>query len=136
MQGPAARRLLVLAIAAGFAAIFVRLAWVSDDAYITLRSVENLATGNGLRWNAVDRVQTFRFVMKGVELGSADVVPVADGVAPTSQAQVLSRLLGVREVDVAVPAGVEGFETIWVDLFALPDNAPGPAALGCVTLGA
>lgn len=78
----------------------------------------------------------FRFVMKGVELGSADGVPVADGVAPTSQAQVLSRLLGVREVDVAVPAGVEGFETIWVDLFALPDNAPGPAALGAVILGA
>src|SRR5262245_62638486 len=59
MKGPAARTLLVLAIAAGFAAIFVRLAWVSDDAYITLRSVENLATGNGLRWNAVDRVQTY-----------------------------------------------------------------------------
>jgi len=41
----------------------------------------------------------------------------------------------VREVEVAVPAGVEGFDAIWVDLFDLSDKAPGPAALGCVTLG-
>jgi hypothetical protein len=37
-------------------------------------------------------------------------------------------------VQVAVPAGVEGFDAIWVDLFGLSDNAPGPAALGAVVL--
>ena len=37
-------------------AIAVRLAWLGDDAYITLRSVENLVSGNGLRWNAAERV--------------------------------------------------------------------------------
>lgn len=37
-------------------AIAVRLAWLGDDAYITLRSVENLVVGNGLRWNTADRV--------------------------------------------------------------------------------
>jgi arabinofuranosyltransferase len=42
-----------------FAAIATRLAWVGDDAYITLRSVENWVTGNGLRWNVADRVQVY-----------------------------------------------------------------------------
>ncbi len=42
-----------------FAAVAVRLAWVGDDAYITLRCVENWVTGNGLRWNVDDRVQTY-----------------------------------------------------------------------------
>ena len=41
------------------AAIAVRLAWIGDDAWITLRTVEHLARGDGMRWNAVDRVQTF-----------------------------------------------------------------------------
>lgn len=33
--------------------------WVADDAYITLRVVDNLWAGYGLRWNVVDRVQVF-----------------------------------------------------------------------------
>jgi len=40
-------------------AVAVRLAWLGDDAYITLRSVENWVSGNGLRWNPDDRVQTY-----------------------------------------------------------------------------
>lgn len=40
-------------------AVAVRLAWLGDDAYITLRSVENWVRGNGLRWNPDDRVQTY-----------------------------------------------------------------------------
>ena len=40
-------------------AVALRLAWLGDDAYITLRSVENWVGGNGLRWNAADRVQTY-----------------------------------------------------------------------------
>ncbi|MBL8755059.1 MAG: hypothetical protein JNK15_17275 [Planctomycetes bacterium] len=42
-----------------FAAVAVRCAWLGDDAYITLRSVENWVAGNGLRWNPGDRVQTY-----------------------------------------------------------------------------
>lgn len=59
---PGRRRLgsaLAIGFAVAFAAVAVRLAWVGDDAYITLRSVENLAQGNGLRWNVADRVQTY-----------------------------------------------------------------------------
>ncbi|MBX3463202.1 MAG: hypothetical protein KF830_08520 [Planctomycetes bacterium] len=46
-------------LAAAFAAVAVRLAWIGDDAYITLRCVENWVGGRGLRWNVDDRVQTF-----------------------------------------------------------------------------
>ncbi len=40
-------------------AVAIRCAWLGDDAYITLRSVENWVAGNGLRWNPGDRVQTY-----------------------------------------------------------------------------
>ena len=36
-----------------------RTAWVGDDAYITMRTVENFAQGYGLRWNVLERVQTY-----------------------------------------------------------------------------
>lgn len=41
------------------AAVLVRVAWVGDDAFITLRTVENLANGHGPVWNTRDRVQTY-----------------------------------------------------------------------------
>jgi arabinofuranosyltransferase len=44
---------------AGLVAVVLRLAWVSDDAYITLRTVENWLAGDGLRWNVAERVQTY-----------------------------------------------------------------------------
>lgn len=62
MPGAAGRRPVwpwrVLAFVV-IAVVAVRLAWLGDDAYITLRTVENWATGAGLRWNPDDRVQTF-----------------------------------------------------------------------------
>ena len=39
--------------------LLFRSAWVSDDAYITFRSVDNLLSGYGLRWNPKHRVQTY-----------------------------------------------------------------------------
>lgn len=36
-----------------------KTAWVSEDAYITFRSVEQLFAGNGPRWNPHERVQAF-----------------------------------------------------------------------------
>ena len=53
------RSLLRIAAFAAIAAVSVRLAWLGDDAYITLRSVENWVGGNGMRWNPADRVQTY-----------------------------------------------------------------------------
>ena len=39
--------------------VMLRCAWISDDAYITLRSVDNLVHGLGPTWNAGERVQSF-----------------------------------------------------------------------------
>ncbi len=39
--------------------VLVRSAWVSDDAFITLRAVDNLVNGYGPTWNVAERVQAF-----------------------------------------------------------------------------
>src|SRR5947209_1927258 len=50
----------VLAISlAFFLCIIVKDAWVSDDAYITFRTVDNFVHGYGLTWNIDERVQTY-----------------------------------------------------------------------------
>ena len=41
------------------AILLLRTAWVSDEAYLTLRSVEHAASDFGLRWNVSDRVQVY-----------------------------------------------------------------------------
>lgn len=46
-------------LAIALLAAVLRLAWLSDDAYITLRSVENLLDGHGPVWNVGERVQTY-----------------------------------------------------------------------------
>lgn len=52
MAGPMV--LLVL-----FLVVLLRTAWVSDDAFITLRTVDNFVEGHGLRWNTGERVQSY-----------------------------------------------------------------------------
>ena len=42
-----------------FSIAVVRTAWMCDDAYITLRTVDNFVSGFGPRWNVAERVQTF-----------------------------------------------------------------------------
>jgi arabinofuranosyltransferase len=42
-----------------FAITLIRTAWVNDDAYITLRTVDNFINGYGLTWNPGERVQVF-----------------------------------------------------------------------------
>lgn len=39
--------------------LVIRRAWVCDDAYITLRTVDNFIHGYGLVWNVAERVQTY-----------------------------------------------------------------------------
>ena len=47
------------ALLAAWAAVVVWRAWVTDDAFITLRTVDNALNGYGLRWNVVERVQVY-----------------------------------------------------------------------------
>ena len=42
-----------------FGVALARTAWVTDDAFITLRTIDNLLAGYGLRWNVAERVQAF-----------------------------------------------------------------------------
>jgi len=58
--------------------IFLKNAWVSDDAYILFRSLEQLIAGNGPVWNPHNRVQVFTsplwyFVLALVRTLSSDV---------------------------------------------------------------
>lgn len=40
-------------------AVLFRTAWVGDDAFITMRSIDNWVHGYGLTWNVIERVQTY-----------------------------------------------------------------------------
>lgn len=42
-----------------FLILVIANAWISDDSYITLRTVYNFTKGYGLRWNISERVQVF-----------------------------------------------------------------------------
>lgn len=42
-----------------FTILFLRTAWLCDDAYITFRVVDNVVNGYGLRWNVNERVQPY-----------------------------------------------------------------------------
>lgn len=53
------RRLLVISGVALFLIILLRTAWISDQAYLSLRTADNAARGLGLRWNPMERVQVF-----------------------------------------------------------------------------
>ncbi|MBV1881256.1 MAG: hypothetical protein KUG82_06460 [Pseudomonadales bacterium] len=39
--------------------VWIRSAWICDDAMITFRSVLNFVNGYGMRWNTLERVQSF-----------------------------------------------------------------------------
>jgi arabinofuranosyltransferase len=54
-KGNSIRWLVVLIV---FLIIFQR-AWMSDDAYITLRTVDNFINGYGLTWNVTERVEVY-----------------------------------------------------------------------------
>ncbi len=85
--------LLLLAVLA-FSWVFLRTAWVSDDARITFRSVEQLHAGHGPRWNPHDRVQAFTHPLWFLLLAVTRWVS-ADGYL---NAVVLSWLLGVAAI--------------------------------------
>ena len=53
------RRLLPFLILLVFAVVVLKNAWLSDDAFITLRTVRNWLLGFGPVWNVAERVQTY-----------------------------------------------------------------------------
>ena len=58
--------------------IFLKNAWISEDAYITFRSIEQLFAGRGPIWNPHERVQVFTsplwfWMLAGVRLFTTDI---------------------------------------------------------------
>lgn len=49
---------LAALLALGVGGAVLVTAWICDDALVTLRNVENLAAGEGFRWNVLDRTLT------------------------------------------------------------------------------
>ncbi len=53
-------RAAVVPVTAGILLLqFAANAWVSEDAHITFRTIENFSDGHGLRWNVDERVQVY-----------------------------------------------------------------------------
>ncbi|UCG63153.1 MAG: hypothetical protein JSV52_07700 [Candidatus Zixiibacteriota bacterium] len=50
---------ILAVVLAAFTIIVIRNAWVGEDAYITLRTVDNFVNGYGLTWNVGERVQAY-----------------------------------------------------------------------------
>lgn len=42
-----------------FVIVLIKSAWMGDDAFITMRTIDNFVNGYGLRWDLLERVQTF-----------------------------------------------------------------------------
>ncbi|MBN2290094.1 MAG: hypothetical protein JXQ83_12230 [Candidatus Glassbacteria bacterium] len=53
------QHLLTALFILAFMTVLLRNAWLSDDAYITFRTVDNFINGYGLTWNVGERVQAF-----------------------------------------------------------------------------
>jgi len=51
--------ILIVLLCVVYVVVVGRNAWVSDDAYITFRTVDNFVNGLGLTWNAGERVQAY-----------------------------------------------------------------------------
>ena len=52
-------KLLIGLMLTVYVVVVVRTAWVSEDSYITFRTVDNFVNGYGLTWNVAERVQAY-----------------------------------------------------------------------------
>lgn len=66
--------LALLLLAIPFAIVVTRVAWLCDDAFYTLRVVDNLFAGHGLRWNIDERVQVYTHPLWMMVLATASAL--------------------------------------------------------------
>ncbi|MCK4413891.1 MAG: hypothetical protein KAY32_10120 [Candidatus Eisenbacteria sp.] len=59
MQTRISPRVVLAVLILLYAGVALRAAWVCDDAYISLRTVDNFVHGYGLTWNPPERVQAY-----------------------------------------------------------------------------
>src|ERR1041384_4453120 len=68
-------RWIALGAVAVHLVLVLRTAWVTDDAFITLRTVDNWVNGYGLRWNADERGQAYTHPLWMFALSAAYAIP-------------------------------------------------------------
>jgi arabinofuranosyltransferase len=145
-----------------FGVLLCRTAWLCDDAFITFRTVDNLVHGHGLRWNVIERVQSYThplwlflhaaayfctreifltaiFVSIGVSMAAAGVM--AFGLARSAAAGVfaVTALSGSRAFVDYSTSGLENPLThllLAVFLALLFQERAGPRMLFCLSLTA
>ena len=59
LPNPRLAQVVLVAAAGVFTFLTLREAWVGEDAFITLRTIDNFVHGYGLRWNLDERVQSY-----------------------------------------------------------------------------
>jgi arabinofuranosyltransferase len=96
-----------------FLLVVARTAWVSDDAFITFRTIDNFLNGYGLRWNVAERVQSYTHPLWLILL--TPVVALSGN--PFLSALGLSVVLTIGTVAMVLTAG-RGQP--WFTAFALP----------------
>lgn len=94
-----------------FGILLLRTAWVSDDAYLTLRSVEHAASGFGVRWNVADRVQAYDhplwlIVLLAGRLVSADAYYTTLGISIAASLTAVWIVIRRTTTDLAVVVAV------------------------------
>ncbi len=72
------RLFLIIFLLLIFFVVLIRNSWIGDDSYITFRTVDNFLNGYGLRWNILERVQTYThplwmFLIMMVEFFARDI---------------------------------------------------------------
>ena len=55
----ATRKPLTVFLLFAFGLVLLRTAWIGDDSYITMRTIDNFINGYGLTWNIQERLQTY-----------------------------------------------------------------------------
>jgi len=71
---PANSKLITYALVAAVCVVAAQNAWVADDAYISFKVADNLAAGQGLRFNIDERVQVFTNPLWTILVGLAHAV--------------------------------------------------------------
>lgn len=83
-----------------YVVVVTRCAWMSDDAYVTLRTVDNIVNGHGAIWNPGERVQAYTHPLWMLLL-----LPIY---AVTHEAFVTSMVTGIVIATLAVARATRG----------------------------
>jgi arabinofuranosyltransferase len=114
-SSPITVRVVLVLFLLGFGVVVARNAWLSDDAYITFRTVDNVIHGYGLTWNVTERVQAYThplwmLLMTGVTVFTREVFFTAHGLCLA--VSLLAAYVMTTQVAVSFPTALWGITTL------------------------